>query len=171
MSPKIELQFLKNNLIYEKICPMEKLYVGGDILSELETQISIYHSKLIKNICYDVFKDPSLIPKMLSKYTIKHTQSNCQVAPDKPTMERHHNLLNLNPESVTDMSENDDDNQGTATDVIITDKKHCLALVHLKRQLRQCTTDPLAGMKYCSLHSTQKKQPFGTLEGKDHLVI
>lgn len=145
---------------------MEKLYVGGDILSELETQISIYHSKLIKNICYDVFKDPSLIPGMLSKYTIKHTQSNCQVAPDKPNMERHHNLLNINPDT-----EINDDDECTANDVIITNKKQCLALVHIKRQLRQCTTDPLAGMKYCSLHSTQKKQPFGTLEGKDHLVI
>ena len=95
---------------------MEKLYVGGDILSELETQISIYHSKLIKNICYDVFKDPSLIPGMLSKYTIKHTQSNCQVAPDKPNMERHNNLLNQNP----DTEIND---ECTANDIIITNKK------------------------------------------------
>lgn len=138
---------------------MDKLCVGGDILSELETQLSLYHSKLIKAICYDVFKDPSLINKMLTKYTTKHIHSNINIPPDKPKMERYDNNLN------------DTSDEATVNDIIITDKHKCLALVHIKRQLRQCNTDPLLGLKYCSVHNTEKKQTFGTLEGKDYLHI
>jgi hypothetical protein len=145
---------------------MNKLCVGGDILSELETQLSIYHSKLIKAICYDVFKDPSLINKMLTKYTTKHIHSNCNIAPDKPKMERYNNNLN----NLNNLNDDESVNE-SVNDIIITDKHKCLALVHIKRQLRQCNIDPLLGIKYCSIHNTEKKHIFGTLEDKDYLVI